>query len=364
MKKLISIITVIAILLTTLTLLVSCGGAPAAASVEATKYEGITWSYDSDTKTIKIVGDNQAPVEMKAFTKPSEQPWYSLRTTAVKIDVSGVKKISDYAFYGMYYVKELSFDSSLSEIGKCAFAFCTSLAELDLKANVTAIGESAFEGCAALKTVKLPASLESLGARAFAYNHLLTSVTIEKTFLANLSTESFNSAFEGIAMPTLTTFSANADGESTDAPSESEPSTDAPTETEPSTEAPAETAPTETEIEIAPVITVETDTAETETEPQAEEEQEAAITDGTDENTDTEEEESANAFPLYVDLPDTIDTKEQLRNAIIFILSTESVTSPTRLSAPLKRYFPDFKIKNYGHTKMKQLLEDLGLFVF
>ena len=124
------------------------------------------------------------------------------------------------------------------------------------------------------------------------------------------------------------------------------------------------TAPTETEIEIAPVITVETETAETETEPQAEEEQEAAITDGTDENTDTEEEESANAFPLYVDLPDTIDTKEQLRNAIIFILSTESVTSPTRLSAPLKRYFPDFKIKNYGHTKMKQLLEDLGLFVF
>ena len=258
MKKLISIITVIAILLTTLTLLVSCGGAPAAASVEATKYEGITWSYDSATKTIKIVGDNQAPVEMKAFTKASEQPWYSLRTTAVKIDVSGVKKISDYAFYGMYYVKELSFDGALSEIGKCAFAFCTSLAELDLKANVTAIGESAFEGCAALKTVKLPASLESLGARAFAYDHLLTSVTIEKTFLANLSTESFNSAFEGIAMPTLTTFSANADGESTDTPSASEPSTEAPAETEPSTEAPAETEKsTETE---APAVKKENPT--------------------------------------------------------------------------------------------------------
>jgi hypothetical protein len=87
------------------------------------------------------------------------------------------------------------------------------------------------------------------------------------------------------------------------------------------------------------------------------------VTEAAEENSD-EEGFSQNGMPLYVDLPDAIDTKEQLRNAIIFILSTESVTSPTRLSAPLKRYYPDFKIKNYGHTKMKPLLEELGLFVF
>ena len=116
-------------------------------------------------------------------------------------------------------------------------------------------------------------------------------------------------------------------------------------------------------------ITVETATEAPEVPEEPEEAEEHEEHEEPDEAPETEEtsdeqEFSKNGIPLYVDLPEAIDTKEQLRNAIIFILSTESVTSATRLSAPLKRYYPDFKIKNYGHNKMKSLLEDLGLFVF
>ena len=142
---------------------------------------------------------------------------------------------------------------------------------------------------------------------------------------------------------------------------EAEKATEA--ETAENTEA---TAPEEvTEIETEAEAAAEVPEAETE----ITEETVAALPEETDEAPETEEtsdeqEFSKNGMPLYVDLPDAIDTKEQLRNAIIFILSTESVTSATRLSAPLKRYYPDFKIKNYGHNKMKSLLEELGLFVF
>ncbi len=131
----------------------------------------------------------------------------------------------------------------------------------------------------------------------------------------------------------------------------------------------AEESVTETQApateEVAEIETVTETEKEAETAVEAPEISETTeeIAEAAEENSD-EEGFSQNGMPLYVELPDAIDTKEQLRNAIIFILSTESVTSPTRLSAPLKRYYPGFKIKNYGHTKMKPLLEELGLFVF
>lgn len=248
MKKLISLITLLALLVATLTVFASCGGAATASNVAATKLTGnesITWSYDADTKTLKIVGDTNAPLEMPAFEK-SAAPWFStLRTYAVKLEISGISKISDNAFYSMYSLKEIDFGSNVKEIGKCAFAFCASLAEVNIPEGVEAIGESAFEACASLKTIKLPSTVKTIDSRAFAYNHSLTSLTIEEGFLAALSTDNFNSMIEGIPVPTLNKYTVNTDG--TKAPTESE-STESATESE---------APTETE---APA----TDSAETE----------------------------------------------------------------------------------------------------
>ena len=208
MKKLISLITIIALFVATLTIFSSCGSKAGAASVDATKYDNITWSYSSETKTLKIVGDVNNPVEMKAFAKASELPWYNVRTSAVKLEITGVAKISNYAFYGMYYIKEISFGGSVTDIGNCAFAFCSSLEELTLPETVKSIGVSAFEGCAALKSVKLPASIESIGERAFAYNHALTSLSIDQSFLTALPQAEFDAIFMGIAKPAITTTGA------------------------------------------------------------------------------------------------------------------------------------------------------------
>lgn len=243
MKKLISLITIIALLLTFLTVFASCGGAPRVSSVEKTTYKDvINWSYDADTKTIKIESATAEPAEMPAFTQASELPWYSLRTYAVKLELSGISKISDYAFFGMYYVKEITFGSDVKEIGKCAFAFCASLVDVTLPEGVTAIGESAFEGCANLKTVNLPASLATIDARAFAYNHSLTTVKLASTLNDSLA-DSRSAIFEGITLPTLSTFSVNENGEAAPAPDESTETTDA---TEAATDAPASEDATET----------------------------------------------------------------------------------------------------------------------
>ena len=240
MKKLISIITIIALLVATLTLFSSCGTNKGAASVDPTKLtenESITWSYSADTKTLKIVATSTDPAELPTFEK-GKAPWFAIRTSAAKIELSNISKISDYAFYSMYYVKEISFGSTVTEIGKCAFAFCSSLESLTLPETVKAVGESAFEGCAALKSAKLPASIEKLGERAFAYNHLLTSVTIDQTFLTALSQEELNLIFEGITQPTITTTGAITPSEPTPAPEapSTEQSTEAATDSTDSTE--------------------------------------------------------------------------------------------------------------------------------
>ena len=224
MKKLISLITIIALLITALAIFSSCGSNKGAASVEATKLtenESITWSYSADTKTLKIIATSAEPADLPTFEK-GKAPWFSIRTSAVKLELSNIAKISDYAFYSMYYIKEISFGSTVSEIGKCAFAFCASLTDITVPDGVTSIGESAFEGCTTLKTVKLPTSINSLGERAFAYNQMLTSVTIDEAYLSSLSTESFNSIFEGIAQPAITTIGANTPAEP--APEPEEPS--------------------------------------------------------------------------------------------------------------------------------------------
>lgn len=254
MKKLISLITIIALLIATLTIFASCGGNAGAASVEATKYENITWSYDSDTKTLKIVGDNNEPVEMPTIEK-GKSPWYAIRTSAVKIEISGVKKISDFAFYSMYYVKEISFGDAVTEIGKCSFAFCASLVELkNLPEGLTAIGESAFEGCGNLKTVVIPQSVTTLGNRVFGYDHALTEITLPEA-LKDVASE--NKVFEGIEnAPKLNYVAPVVEGDSTDAPTDSETteSTEAPSETEApdATEEKNETDAPETDADAKP----------------------------------------------------------------------------------------------------------------
>ena len=68
--------------------------------------------------------------------------------------------------------------SSVTEIGKNAFAACKGLTKVTIPDSVTIIGEGAFSDCCNLKSVTTSKSLMTIGARAFASCISLTDITI------------------------------------------------------------------------------------------------------------------------------------------------------------------------------------------
>lgn len=142
----------------------------------------------------------------------------------------------------------------------------------------------------------------------------------------------------------------------------------------PAAEDAAESAPTDTEAE--PLQTDNTDSESETTAPvyETEANDTTDITVAVEADTDTEdgyeeaaeepEEEEPYVLPVVNELPEQIGTLEELKTAILFILNHESVSSPTRLTAAIKYWYPDFKLKDYGYTKMAKLLEDLEIYVF
>lgn len=251
MKKFISLITLIALLITALAIFASCG-APVSKEIEYGKDDKISWSYDPTTKILTVKGDDSAPTEMNAYTRSGETlaPWHKYRTTASTIIISGVSKISANAFYSMYAITDVKFlDSHITEIGDFAFAFCSSLASVTLPANLTTIGTSAFEACAKLKDVKIPAKVTTIGERAFALNNSLATVSMPDAYSIAMSQEQFDSIFFGIPQPALTRYELDESGAEVQAPTESTAPSESDTTTESSkeTSAPADKDSTEKE---------------------------------------------------------------------------------------------------------------------
>ena len=195
MKRIISIIAVIAMLFTLTAIFASCGSnksVPASVvnkAIDST--EKVKWSYDNSSYTLTIVGDTKNPVPMfeKAPKSPDDVPWKSIRNYITKVEISGVTDIPDYAFYSLISLKTVKFeDKNVKSIGKCAFAFCSVLSLTDankadsstpitLPEGIKTIGESAFEGCSSLTEITLPSTLEKVGEKAFAYDYNLKKVT-------------------------------------------------------------------------------------------------------------------------------------------------------------------------------------------
>ena len=87
------------------------------------------------------------------------------------INLSGVKYVGSYAFYGCVSLMSLICDDALLSIGDYAFAGCILLGTNDIKlgASLHTIGNYAFEGCSRITetNVDLPETLRSIGTYAF-----------------------------------------------------------------------------------------------------------------------------------------------------------------------------------------------------
>lgn len=145
MKKVISIILILTIILATITF---SSTSVLAATSGTTGY--CTWSLDGTVLTI-----------------------------------SGNGKMGDYD-YSSYYntapwgktITEVIIEDSVTSIGADSFYNCTSLTSVTIPDSVTNIGESAFYNCSKLASITIPDSVTSIGAYAFTDCDSLTNVNI------------------------------------------------------------------------------------------------------------------------------------------------------------------------------------------
>lgn len=79
----------------------------------------------------------------------------------------GVEKI-EISLADYKKLEEVTFPSTLKEIGDNSFKNCASLKKVDLKDGVTTLGQQAFYGCNGLTKVDLPNTITTVGAGAFA----------------------------------------------------------------------------------------------------------------------------------------------------------------------------------------------------
>ena len=118
--------------------------------IEASGYfNGLSWSYSSDTKALKIYNEGTSVIPMQGLT------------------------IMDYSRPWNIYIGEIesvSIGDNIENIDSYAFAGATKLRTVDLTQayDIATIEEYAFAGCSALSTLTLPAATKTIEANAFA----------------------------------------------------------------------------------------------------------------------------------------------------------------------------------------------------
>jgi hypothetical protein len=89
--------------------------------------------------------------------------------------------IPEFAFDALGYSQKwttIMLPTSITSIGKWAFANCNNITSINIPSQVTEIGDDAFATCTRLSTISIPSSLRTIGYCAFLWCRSLTSVSI------------------------------------------------------------------------------------------------------------------------------------------------------------------------------------------
>ena len=168
MKKIISVLLAIVMMLTTMSVSVF-----AEESLSGTCGENLTWTFNPDTGELTISGEGAM------YDYYYDHPWesYEDEITAVTIG-DGVTSIGNYAFFDCGSLISINISNGVITIGNDALWGCTSLTNVTIPDSVITIGNAAFAYCTSLTNVTIPDSVITIGDAAFAYCTSLTSVTI------------------------------------------------------------------------------------------------------------------------------------------------------------------------------------------
>ena len=176
--------TILSVVLTAL--LIFSTAVPAFADTGAMTLNGITYTYDTDTK--------------EAAVSDCDESLSGDVTIPSTIEVSGeeytVTSIGDYAFYLCSGLTSIEIPNSVTSIGDNAFFFCQSLTSIEIPEGVTSIGNNIFYDCGSLTSIVIPNSVTSIGDKAFMGCYSLTDAYIPVN--ASLGTDLFAYTYQPI----------------------------------------------------------------------------------------------------------------------------------------------------------------------
>lgn len=161
MKRLISLVLALVMVLTTFSVVGSAVGVPmASGSINAVDSE-MSWELSEDGSTLTITGEGAMP----EFTETPEWLLYHFKKLVIS---EGITEISTDAFLYAEALESVELAASVKKISQRAFYACKNLMSINFD-NVEAIGTMAFYECMNLKEIRLPETLNEIGNYAFGY---------------------------------------------------------------------------------------------------------------------------------------------------------------------------------------------------
>ena len=151
--------------------------------------------FDKSTGTItdcdQSVTEAVIPEEIEGSTVTEIGKYaFSYCSKLNSIDIpESVLNIGDWAFERCSSLRSIEIPASMAEIGDCIFYYCSSLRSIEMPESVTLIGASAFFGCSSLRSIEIPEGVTDIGSDAFHGCSSLSSIEIPEgvTNIANFS---------------------------------------------------------------------------------------------------------------------------------------------------------------------------------
>ena len=198
MKKTVSAILPVIVLVIAFGAFMCFGGMGTASADNNRCGENLTWTLD-ENGTLTVSGSG----EMEDYSAGDPAPWYQYTNdiTAAVID-SGVTSIGKCAFLECGEIKSVTIAESVTDIGIGAFSDCSSLTSVTIPDSVTSIGDYAFYKCSSMTDVTIPKNVTSIGKAAFSRCYAFTSIMLPDS-VTNIDdhTFSFCMALESITIP-------------------------------------------------------------------------------------------------------------------------------------------------------------------
>ena len=123
----------------------------------------LTWTLDSETNTLTIIGKG----DMYDWTHEVYVPWFQYKSYITYIILpNGLTSIGNRAFYDCKSLTSIEIPNSVTSIGSYAFEKCIGLTSIEIPISVTSIEEYAFHDCKSLTSLTIPSSVTIRGLYA------------------------------------------------------------------------------------------------------------------------------------------------------------------------------------------------------